>query len=126
MLDLIGDFALLGMRPRFEVTGAFKSPRDIEDLTIRASPVGPVVKTSTETRPGELIFLKDVARVRTGYTEPPRSRMRRVSRRDTGRQCLTVGGRGHAHDRALSTLPYKRDQRDDDHDDAYRSDHRCD
>jgi multidrug efflux pump subunit AcrB len=64
------------LRPRFEVTGAFKSPRDIGELMVEASPVDPVRKTALRSRPGELIRLKDAATVRRGYVDPPKWQMR--------------------------------------------------
>jgi multidrug efflux pump subunit AcrB len=64
------------LRPRFDVTGAFKSPRDIEDLTLRASHLYNVPQTVASSRPGELVFLKDVAKVSRGYADPPKWLMR--------------------------------------------------
>jgi multidrug efflux pump subunit AcrB len=75
-----------GKRLRIEMTGEFAKPEDIGDLVIRRildsglsalTPGLPVRSGShAETRATELIRLKDVATIRTGYLEPPITQMR--------------------------------------------------
>ena len=61
-------------RFRIAPTGAFASPKDIENLAIAGPLVG---RIPAATRVGgELIRIKDFAQVRRGYAEPPLNMMR--------------------------------------------------
>ncbi len=51
-------------RIRIEAGGAFEDITHIENLVLRGSP------------PDELVLLRDVARIRRGYVDPPQTRMR--------------------------------------------------
>ena len=97
-----GSIEVPGGRYRVEISGEFGSPEDIGELTIRRNlgdigrragaelspysrelgqirPLGTAASGSRAAVAGELIRIKDVARVRLGYLEPPIAQMRFVS-----------------------------------------------
>jgi len=57
-------------RLRIEQTGAFRSPEDIGDLIVRGASFPRVLAND------ELLRIRDIATVRTGYVEPPLSKLR--------------------------------------------------
>ncbi len=65
-------------RIRIETAGAFESIENIADLVVQGSP------------PGELVLLRDIARVRRGYIEPPETLMRFNGRPAIGIAISTV------------------------------------
>ena len=94
-----GSIEVPGGRYRVEISGEFGSPEDIGELTIRRNlgdigrragaelspysrelgqirPLGTAASGSRAAVAGELIRIKDVARVRLGYLEPPIAQMR--------------------------------------------------
>ena len=111
-----GSVNLLGQRLRVEITGEFKSPEDIGELTIRrsladmlmnsargvaafsrtledATPTGIAESgSSAAARGSELIRIKDVATVREGYLEPSFTRMRFNGKQAIGIQLANAAG----------------------------------
>jgi multidrug efflux pump subunit AcrB len=100
MVVAAGNIDVSGRRLRIETSGAFQTPEDIGDLTIRRS-IADIARTAAQeasrfsrdledTRPlgsagsgsaakasdTELIRIRDVASVRRGYLEPPINQMR--------------------------------------------------
>lgn len=63
-------------RLRISPTGAFASPTDIGELTVRASGAGGDGLGSDQTDADELIRLRDIGTVREGYEDPPYRLMR--------------------------------------------------
>jgi multidrug efflux pump subunit AcrB len=104
-----GNVDVQAVRPRFDVGGAFQSPKDIENVTLPASLFGPVRPTAQRARPNELYFLGDVATVRRGYQDPPRWQMRYNGRPALGISLTHVAGSnivdlGRAVDQRLHEL----------------------
>jgi multidrug efflux pump subunit AcrB len=104
-----GAVDMQNLRPRFEVAGSFKSPREIENLSVPASATDPVRPTSQRSRPGELFQLRDVATVRRGYADPPRWQMRYDGQPALGLALTHIAGSnvvdlGKAVDRRLEEL----------------------
>jgi multidrug efflux pump subunit AcrB len=111
-----GSVNLLGQRLRVEITGEFKSPEDIGELTIRRSladmlmnsgrgaaafsrrledvtPTGIAESgSSAAARGSELIRIKDVATVREGYLEPSFTKMRFNGKQAIGIQLANAAG----------------------------------
>jgi multidrug efflux pump subunit AcrB len=74
-----GGVDLLNRRLRIAPTGAFASPEDIGDLTIRSSPLEraqALTLTGRSDAAGELIRIRDIGTVRAGYADPPFQLMR--------------------------------------------------
>lgn len=63
-------------RVRIAPTGAFDSPEDIADLTIRASVIDAFGEPVRGASSDALLRLGDIASVRRGYVDPPRAIMR--------------------------------------------------
>ncbi|MCZ6889173.1 MAG: efflux RND transporter permease subunit, partial [Gammaproteobacteria bacterium] len=61
-------------RYRIAATGSFQSPREIEDLAIRPSPLDNAHSGAGGS--AELIAIRDIGTVSTGYREPPFTQMR--------------------------------------------------
>lgn len=74
-----GGVDLLNRRLRIAPTGAFTSPQDIGELTIRSNPLERAQAAAVTGRPespNELIRIRDIGTVRPGYAEPPMQLMR--------------------------------------------------
>lgn len=76
-------------RLRIAPTGTFKSPEDIENLTIIGESLA---EKATEGRTGELIQIKDFASVSSGYIEPPVNLMRYNGEPAIGLSIAPLGG----------------------------------
>ncbi|MEM7022135.1 MAG: efflux RND transporter permease subunit [Pseudomonadota bacterium] len=63
-------------RVRIAPTGAFASPEDIADLTIRASIIDALGEPQRGVNRDSLLRLGDIATVRRGYVDPPVAMMR--------------------------------------------------
>ncbi|MEM7022461.1 MAG: efflux RND transporter permease subunit [Pseudomonadota bacterium] len=63
-------------RVRIAPTGAFASPEDIADLTIRATVIDALGDPAQGASPDALLRLGDIATVRRGYVDPPMAMMR--------------------------------------------------
>ncbi|NJO37307.1 MAG: efflux RND transporter permease subunit [Rhizobiales bacterium] len=74
-----GGVDLLSRRLRIAPTGAFTSPEDIGDLTIRSNPLERAQALAVDGRSesaSELIRVRDIGTVRPGYADPPFQLMR--------------------------------------------------
>jgi multidrug efflux pump subunit AcrB len=73
-----GGVDLQSKRFRIAPTGEFESPKDIGDLTVRASMRDVLLNVTSgpDLRSDELIRIRDIGTIRRGYREPPLSRMR--------------------------------------------------
>jgi multidrug efflux pump subunit AcrB len=74
-----GGVDLLSRRLRIAPTGAFASPEDIGDLTIRSNPLERAQALAANGRSesaSELIRIRDIGTVRPGYADPPSQLMR--------------------------------------------------
>ena len=111
-----GSLDLQNNRYRIAPTGDFQSPLEIADLVIRASLADQVLNlvaaaTGEEsgTRSSELIRIGDIANVRRGYLEPPRTLMRYDGEPSVGISITNASGVnvvhvGRAIDRRLDEL----------------------
>ena len=74
-----GSVDVLDRRFRIAPTGAFTSPRDIAELTIRPSLIDSIQQRQIDPEDGassELIRIADIGDVRSGYQDPPNTMMR--------------------------------------------------
>lgn len=74
-----GGIDLLSRRLRIAPTGAFASPEDIGDLTIRSNPferAQALADTGRTESARELIRIRDIGTVQAGYADPPSQLMR--------------------------------------------------
>ena len=74
-----GSIDIQSQRLRVAPTGEFQTPEEIGDLTIRASMADVLSNLTPGTslpRSGELLHIRDIATVRSGYLEPPPTLMR--------------------------------------------------
>jgi len=83
-------------RLRIEQTGAFTSPKDIEDLVIRGAGISELVAEDTTTAVAsageELMRIGDIGTVRRGYVEPPNTMMRYNGKPALGISISNVSG----------------------------------
>ena len=75
-------------RLRLTPSGAFASPADIGELTIRAGNIS----TGSASDPDELIRLRDIGTIREGYEEPPFRLMRYNGRPAIGLSITNIPG----------------------------------
>jgi multidrug efflux pump subunit AcrB len=111
-----GSLDLQNNRYRIAPTGDFQSPLEIADLVIRASLADSVLNLmaaaageESGTRSSELIRIGDIATVRRGYLEPPRTLMRYDGEPSVGISITNASGVnvvhvGRAIDRRLDEL----------------------
>jgi len=91
-----GGIDLDGERLRIEALGTFRSPEEIENLTIRPSVIDQLLTGSTDASE-ELIRLRDFAVVRRGYVEPPSKLMRFNGQRSIGLSIAVEKGGNVVH-----------------------------
>lgn len=95
-------------RFRIEIKGAFQSPEEIANLSIRAKPVEMLGQQKSADR-SELVSLGDIATIRRGYREPPRMLMRHnmensIALAIAGTSGGNVVDMGHALDKRIKEL----------------------
>ena len=82
-------------RFRIAPTGEFQSPQDIADLNIRPSMLATMQNRTVDTtrpRSDELIRIRDIGTIRSGYLQPPRWLMRYDGRPALGIAITNVSG----------------------------------
>jgi multidrug efflux pump subunit AcrB len=71
-----GSVDVQAKRYRVSPTGEFTSPQDIGDLLIRPSPLDSAQNGQRGGLSSELVRIKDIGTIRSGYQEPPFTQMR--------------------------------------------------
>ena len=102
-----GSLDLQSRRFRIAPTGEFDTPEDIGDLSIRPSLTDSLIAGGG--RSDEIIRIRDVGKVRSGYQEPPTTLMRYNGRPALGLSLTNVSGAnvvevGRAIDRAIDRM----------------------
>jgi multidrug efflux pump subunit AcrB len=104
-----GSVDVRSKRYRINAAGSFGSPEDIGELAIRPSPVDMAQNVTTGSSSSELIRIRDLGQVSTGYREPAFTELRYDGRPALGISITNVAGVnvvevGEAIDARLSEL----------------------